>query len=51
MENAADRGSTRIEIRLINKGSMGFDIIDDGEGIEESQIPSLNICLSDRREN
>jgi len=36
LENAVDRGSTRIEIRLINKGSNGFDVIDDGEGIEES---------------
>jgi len=36
---------------LIDKGSLGFDIIDDGEGIEESQIPSINVCLAERRDN
>jgi hypothetical protein len=36
LESAADRGASRIEIRLINKGAMGFDVIDNGEGIQEN---------------
>lgn len=41
----------RIEVRLVQKGSVGFDIIDDGHGIHESEFDNLCRCFIERHEN
>ena len=52
IENSISRDPSRIEIRLIQKGSLGFDIIDDGYGILESDFQtSLTTIKMERREN
>ena len=51
VEEAADRGATRIEVRLMQKGSLGFEIIDNGEGMETAQFSTITDCLPERKEN
>ena len=41
----------KIEVRLIQKGALGFDIIDDGYGIPESEFDDMCRCFIERHEN
>lgn len=38
----------KIEVRLIMQGKNGFDIIDDGHGIPESEFDDLCKCFLER---
>ena len=38
MENAVEWSPKYIEVRFYQKGIQGFDIIDDGDQIEESEF-------------
>ena len=51
VENSVDMHPKKIEVRLVQKGSMGFDIIDDGLGIPESEFENLCRCYVERHEN
>ena len=43
----------KIEVRLIQKGSYGFDVIDDGEGIPEKEFDNKDYarCMENRQRN
>ena len=51
VENAVEMKPKRIEVRLVQKGSVGFDVIDDGHGIHESEFDNLCRCFIERHEN
>jgi DNA mismatch repair ATPase MutL len=42
VENAVyERKATKIEIRFLKMAAEGFDIIDDGQGIPETEMANL----------
>ncbi len=51
MENALEAKSENIQIRFYKKGALGFDIIWDGEGIPDSELPLLCKCMEYRERN
>eukprot|EP00347_Sterkiella_histriomuscorum_P000587 403375275 len=44
VENSIHMQAKKIEVRLIMQGKLGFDIIDDGFGIPESEFDDLCKC-------
>lgn len=51
IENSLSTNPSRIEIRLIQQGSLGFDLIDDGCGLQETDFKDLTQINMERREN
>jgi DNA mismatch repair ATPase MutL len=51
MENAIEMQANNIEIKLYSLGIFGFDIIDDGYGIHESDFDVYVKCRYERKEN
>lgn len=51
IENAIHRNAKTIEIKLIQKGTFGFDITDDGFGIDETEFDALCECETRRKSN
>ena len=51
IENAFESKAKDVEVRFIKMGSDGFDVIDDGEGIPESDFATLAKTLPNREKN
>ncbi|CDW77650.1 dna mismatch repair protein [Stylonychia lemnae] len=51
VENAVHSQAKKIEVRLIMQGKFGFDIIDDGSGIPETEFDDLCKCFQERQSN
>eukprot|EP00347_Sterkiella_histriomuscorum_P004478 403360311 len=52
VENSVERNAKKIEVRLYDQGKLGFDIIDDGEGIEEQEFDNDYVkCMPMRARN
>ena len=51
MENALDSNAENIEIRFYRKGLNGFDIIYDGDGISDAELPLICKCMPMRERN
>jgi Histidine kinase-, DNA gyrase B-, and HSP90-like ATPase len=48
LENALEAKATKIEVRFLKMGTEGFDVIDDGRGIPESDFALLCKTLPNR---
>jgi hypothetical protein len=51
LENALESQAKKVEVRFIKMGMEGFDVIDDGLGIEESEFERLCKTLPNRERN
>lgn len=51
IENSFEAKATEVEVRFLKSGSDGFDVIDNGEGIAESEFLTLAKTLPNREEN
>lgn len=51
MENALDEKATQIEVRFYRKGLNGFDIIYNGIGISDNELPDICKCFELRKRN
>lgn len=45
VENCHDQYADNIEVRFYRKGLNGFDIICDGEGIPDGELPYICNCM------
>ena len=48
LENAIESHATNIEVRFLKMGAEGFDVIDNGTGIHETEFSSLAKTLPNR---
>jgi DNA mismatch repair ATPase MutL len=46
LENSLERWAKYIEIHLFEKGILGFDVVDDGDGIPEKEFEDKNYARS-----
>ena len=51
VENAMDCNPEQIEVRFYNRGIVGFDVVDDGDGIPDKELPHICKCLEARKRN
>jgi DNA mismatch repair ATPase MutL len=51
VENSFESKATSVEVRFLKMGSDGFDVIDNGEGIPESDFLTLAKTLPNREKN
>lgn len=52
MENAIyERKAKTVEVRFLRNGAEGFDVIDDGLGIKEEDMPNFCRTLPNRERN
>lgn len=51
MENSLECNPKFVEVRFINRGADGFDIIDDGVGYTHNQLSVICKCLPERERN
>ena len=51
LENALEGGANNIEVKFYRKAINGFDIIYDGDGISDSEIPNICNCMELRERN
>ena len=51
MENALEEKATRIEFRFYRKGLNGFDVIYNGLGISDTELPDICKCFELRKRN
>ena len=47
-KNAIESHATNIEVRFLKMGAEGFDVIDNGTGIHETEFSSLAKTLPNR---
>jgi DNA mismatch repair protein PMS2 len=51
MENALDSGADSVEFRFYRKGLNGFDVIYNGMGISDTELPLICGCMELRERN
>ena len=51
LENAIESNATNIEVRFLKMGAEGFDVIDNGAGVHETDFPALAKTLPNRESN
>ena len=51
IENMRDEKAERIEVRWYRRGLNGFDIIGNGTGIRDSELPHICQCMEHRERN